>query len=139
MARIEQRLASLGLTLPPRMQPVQDVVLPFPWCGYSATRPRIRPRPTRTRWLASPPGGVGTEILDEVMCGVGRTGTIHAWEQDGVTPDIQVVAKGLSGGYQPIGGIPIAGRIVEALADGSGGFLHGQTYQAHLVACAGWR
>ena len=42
-------------------------------------------------------------------------------------------------GYQPIGGIPIAGRIVEALADGSGGFLHGQTYQAHLVACADWR
>jgi Aminotransferase class-III len=45
---------------------------------------------------ASPPGGVGTEILDEVMCGVGRTGTMHAWEQEDVTPDIQVVAKGLS-------------------------------------------
>ena len=75
-------------------------------------------------------------ILDEVMCGMGRTGTMHAWEQEGVTPDIQVIAKGLGGGYQPIGGILIADRIVRALAEGSGGFLHGQTYQAHPVACA---
>lgn len=75
-------------------------------------------------------------ILDEVMCGMGRTGTMHAWEQEGVTPDIQVIAKGLGGGYQPIGGILIADRIVQALAQGSGGFLHGQTYQAHPVACA---
>ena len=75
-------------------------------------------------------------ILDEVMCGMGRTGTMHAWEQEGVTPDIQVIAKGLGGGYQPIGGILINDRIVQALADGSGGFLHGQTYQAHPVACA---
>ena len=75
-------------------------------------------------------------ILDEVMCGMGRTGTMHAWEQEGVTPDIQVIAKGLGGGYQPIGGILIHDRIVQALASGSGGFLHGQTYQAHPVACA---
>ncbi len=75
-------------------------------------------------------------ILDEVMCGMGRTGTMHAWQQEGVAPDIQVIAKGLGGGYQPIGGILIAERIVRALADGSGGFLHGQTYQAHPVACA---
>jgi adenosylmethionine-8-amino-7-oxononanoate aminotransferase len=75
-------------------------------------------------------------ILDEVMCGMGRTGTMHAWQQEGVTPDIQVIAKGLGGGYQPIGGILITSRIVQALADGSGGFLHGQTYQAHPVACA---
>jgi adenosylmethionine-8-amino-7-oxononanoate aminotransferase len=75
-------------------------------------------------------------ILDEVMCGMGRTGTLHAWEQEGVTPDIQVIAKGLGGGYQPIGGILIADRIVQALNAGSGGFLHGQTYQAHPVACA---
>jgi adenosylmethionine-8-amino-7-oxononanoate aminotransferase len=75
-------------------------------------------------------------ILDEVMCGMGRTGTMHAWEQEGVTPDIQVIAKGLGGGYQPIGGVLIADRVVQALARGSGGFLHGQTYQAHPVACA---
>jgi adenosylmethionine-8-amino-7-oxononanoate aminotransferase len=75
-------------------------------------------------------------ILDEVMCGMGRTGTMHAWEQEGVTPDIQVIAKGLGGGYQPIGGILIAGRVEEALRNGSGAFMHGHTYQAHPVACA---
>ena len=52
-------------------------------------------------------------ILDEVMCGMGRTGTMHAWEQEGIAPDLQVVAKGLGGGYQPIGGVLIGGRIVE--------------------------
>ena len=75
-------------------------------------------------------------ILDEVMCGMGRTGTMHAWEQEGIAPDIQTVAKGLGGGYQPIGGILIAGRIVEALRTGSGAFMHGHTYQAHPLACA---
>jgi adenosylmethionine-8-amino-7-oxononanoate aminotransferase len=75
-------------------------------------------------------------ILDEVMCGMGRTGSMHAWEQEAATPDIQVVAKGLGGGYQPIGGILIGDRVVRALAEGTGGFLHGQTYQAHPVACA---
>ncbi len=75
-------------------------------------------------------------ILDEVMCGMGRTGTMHAWEQEGVTPDLQIVAKGLGGGYQPIGGVLINRRIVEAINAGSGGFMHGHTYQAHPVACA---
>ncbi len=75
-------------------------------------------------------------ILDEVMCGMGRTGTMHAWEQEGVAPDLQVVAKGLGGGYQPIGGVLIAGKIVDAIAQGSGSFMHGHTYQAHPVACA---
>ena len=75
-------------------------------------------------------------ILDEVMCGMGRTGTLHAWEQEGVVPDIQVIAKGLGGGYQPIGGILIQQRIIEAIRLGSGGFMHGHTYQAHPVACA---
>jgi adenosylmethionine-8-amino-7-oxononanoate aminotransferase len=75
-------------------------------------------------------------ILDEVMCGMGRTGTMHAWEQEGIAPDLQVVAKGLGGGYQPIGGVLIGGRIVEAIGAGSGGFMHGHTYQAHPVACA---
>jgi adenosylmethionine-8-amino-7-oxononanoate aminotransferase len=75
-------------------------------------------------------------ILDEVMCGMGRTGAMHAWEAEGVAPDIQVVAKGLGGGYQPIGGILAHRRVVEGLASGSGAFLHGHTYQAHPVACA---
>jgi adenosylmethionine-8-amino-7-oxononanoate aminotransferase len=75
-------------------------------------------------------------ILDEVMCGMGRTGTMHAWEQEGIAPDLQVVAKGLGGGYQPIGGVLISGKIVAAIRAGSGSFMHGHTYQAHPVACA---
>lgn len=75
-------------------------------------------------------------ILDEVMCGLGRCGTRHAWQQEGAAPDIQVVAKGLAGGYQPIGGILVAGHVVETLRSGSGLFRHGHTYQAHPVACA---
>ncbi len=76
-------------------------------------------------------------ILDEVMCGMGRSGTTHAWEQEGIAPDVQIIAKGLGAGYQPIGGILIAGKIVDAIRAGSGGFMHGHTYQAHPVACAG--
>lgn len=75
-------------------------------------------------------------ILDEVMCGMGRTGTMHAWEQEGIAPDIQTIAKGLGGGYQPIGGILVAGRVIDALKAGSGSFRHGHTYQGHPVACA---
>ncbi|MCW8087111.1 aspartate aminotransferase family protein [Sabulicella glaciei] len=75
-------------------------------------------------------------ILDEVMSGMGRCGTTHAWEAEGIAPDIQVVAKGLGGGYQPIGGILVSGRVIAALRDGSGGFMHGHTYQAHPMACA---
>jgi len=75
-------------------------------------------------------------ILDEVMCGMGRLGVMHAWELEGITPDIQVVAKGLGGGYQPIGGILISRRVVDGLRAGSGAFSHGHTYQAHPVACA---
>ncbi len=75
-------------------------------------------------------------ILDEVMCGMGRTGTTHAWQQEAIAPDIQLVAKGLGGGYQPIGAILVNGRLVDALRDGSGGFVHGHTYQAHPIACA---
>jgi len=71
-----------------------------------------------------------------VMCGMGRTGTMHAWEQEGIAPDLEVVAKGLGGGYQPIGGVLIARKIVDAINSGSGGFMHGHTYQAHPVACA---
>jgi adenosylmethionine-8-amino-7-oxononanoate aminotransferase len=75
-------------------------------------------------------------ILDEVMCGMGRTGNVHAWEQEGVSPDIQIVAKGLGGGYQPIGAVLCAERVVAPIRDGSGAFQHGHTYQAHPLACA---
>jgi len=75
-------------------------------------------------------------ILDEVMCGMGRTGTRHAWEQEGIAPDIQAIAKGLGGGYQPIGAMLASGRIIDVIRDGSGAFQHGHTYLAHPLACA---
>lgn len=75
-------------------------------------------------------------ILDEVMCGMGRTGTTHAWEQEGVAPDIQAIAKGLGGGYQPIGAMLASGKIIDTIRSGSGAFLHGHTYLAHPLACA---
>jgi adenosylmethionine-8-amino-7-oxononanoate aminotransferase len=75
-------------------------------------------------------------ILDEVMCGMGRTGTLHACEQEGVVPDLLTIAKGLGGGYQPIGAVLAQGRIVEAFARGSGLFQHGHTYIGHAMACA---
>ena len=75
-------------------------------------------------------------ILDEVMCGMGRTGTMHAWEQEGIAPDIQAIAKGLGGGYQPIGAMLATGKIIDAIRAGSGSFQHGHTYLAHPLACA---
>lgn len=75
-------------------------------------------------------------ILDEVMCGMGRTGTLHACEQEGVLPDLLAVAKGLGGGYQPIGAVLVQAKIVEAMRQGSGFFQHGHTYLGHAVACA---
>jgi adenosylmethionine-8-amino-7-oxononanoate aminotransferase len=75
-------------------------------------------------------------ILDEVMCGMGRTGTRHAWEQEGIAPDIQAIAKGLGGGYQPIGAMLASTDIIDAIRDGSGAFQHGHTYLAHPMACA---
>ena len=75
-------------------------------------------------------------ILDEVMCGMGRTGTLYACEQEGVVPDLVTIAKGLGGGYQPIGAVLAQQRIVEALRSGSGMFQHGHTYIGHAVACA---
>jgi adenosylmethionine-8-amino-7-oxononanoate aminotransferase len=75
-------------------------------------------------------------ILDEVMCGMGRTGTLHACEQEGIAPDIMAVAKGLGGGYQPIGATLLSQRIHDAFANGSGFFQHGHTYMAHPMAAA---
>ena len=75
-------------------------------------------------------------ILDEVMCGMGRTGTLHACEQEDVVPDLMTIAKGLGGGYQPIGAVLAQRKIVEAMSKGSGFFQHGHTYLGHAVACA---
>ena len=75
-------------------------------------------------------------ILDEVMCGMGRTGTLFACEQDGVRPDIVAIAKGLGAGYQPIGAMLCSGDIYRAIENGTGFFQHGHTYLGHPVACA---
>ncbi|UTA80707.1 aspartate aminotransferase family protein [Halomonas sp. XH26] len=75
-------------------------------------------------------------ILDEVMCGMGRTGTVFACEQDDVIPDIVTIAKGLGGGYQPIGAVMLSDKIYDSFANGSGLFQHGHTYIGHPVAAA---
>jgi adenosylmethionine-8-amino-7-oxononanoate aminotransferase len=82
-------------------------------------------------------------ILDEVMCGMGRCGTLHAWQAEHLEepgsycrPDIQTIAKGLGGGYQPVAGLLIDQKVVDVLENGTGEFTHGHTYQSHPVACA---
>lgn len=75
-------------------------------------------------------------ILDEVMCGMGRTGSLFASEQEGVTGDLLCIAKGLGAGYQPIGAVLAHGKIHDAIKNGSGFFQHGHTYIGHATACA---
>ncbi|MCC5989089.1 MAG: aspartate aminotransferase family protein [Pararhodobacter sp.] len=75
-------------------------------------------------------------ILDEVMCGMGRTGHMFACEEDGVAPDMVTIAKGLGAGYQPIGALMTSARIYDAIAAGSGFFQHGHTYMGHAMAAA---
>ena len=75
-------------------------------------------------------------ILDEVMCGMGRTGSLHACTEEGVTPDLMTIAKGLSGGYQAIGAVLVQQKIVEAIKQGLGAFQHGHTYLAHPMGAA---
>ncbi|MGB0853717.1 MAG: aspartate aminotransferase family protein [Pikeienuella sp.] len=75
-------------------------------------------------------------ILDEVMCGMGRTGHLFACEADDIAPDILCIAKGLGAGYQPIGATICTKAIYETIKDGSGFFQHGHTYVGHPVACA---
>ncbi|ACC74303.1 aspartate aminotransferase family protein [Paraburkholderia phymatum] len=75
-------------------------------------------------------------ILDEIMSGMGRTGYLFACEEDGVTPDLLTIAKGLGAGYQPIGATLVSDRIYQAITSGSGFFQHGHTYIGHATACA---
>jgi adenosylmethionine-8-amino-7-oxononanoate aminotransferase len=75
-------------------------------------------------------------ILDEVMCGMGRTGTLHACQQEGITPDLMAIAKGLGGGFAPIGAVLVGAKVFGAFQQGSGFFQHGHTYLGHPLACA---
>jgi len=75
-------------------------------------------------------------ILDEVMSGMGRTGTLHACEQEGISPDLICMAKGLGAGYQPIGATMVSDKLFAAFRDGPGFFQHGHTYMGHPIACA---
>jgi adenosylmethionine-8-amino-7-oxononanoate aminotransferase len=76
-------------------------------------------------------------ILDEVMCGMGRCGTLWAFEEESIVPDMVAVAKGLGAGYQPVGALVVARKIAETILGGSGFFQHGHTYIGHAAACAG--
>ena len=75
-------------------------------------------------------------ILDEVMCGMGRTGSLYACEQEGISPDLICMAKGLAAGYQPIGATMVSNKVFAAFRDGPGSFQHGHTYMGHPTACA---
>jgi adenosylmethionine-8-amino-7-oxononanoate aminotransferase len=75
-------------------------------------------------------------ILDEVMCGTGRTGTMMAYEQEGICPDIVTMAKGLAAGYQPAGAVLCTDRIIDVIRDGTGFFQHGHTFMGHATAVA---
>ena len=75
-------------------------------------------------------------ILDEVMCGMGRTGHLFACDAEGIVPDILCIAKGLGAGYQPIGAMLCSAEIYSAIEAGSGFFQHGHTYLGHPVAAA---
>lgn len=75
-------------------------------------------------------------ILDEIMSGMGRTGTLHASEQEGICGDIHVVAKGLGAGYQPVSAVLLSSNIYDTLHDGSGSLAHGHTYMGHPMAAA---
>lgn len=76
-------------------------------------------------------------ILDEVMCGMGRCGSLFTFEAEGVVPDLVCIAKGLGAGYQPIGAVLSSRKIYETIVGGSGFFQHGHTYLGHAAACAG--
>ncbi len=76
-------------------------------------------------------------ILDEVMCGMGRCGTLWTFEQEGIVPDLVAIAKGLGAGYQPVGALMVSKEIADTIQRGTGFFQHGHTYIGHAAACAG--
>ncbi len=75
-------------------------------------------------------------VADEVICGFGRLGTWFGTDYYGLKPDLMPIAKGLSSGYLPIGGVLVADRVADTLIDEGGEFVHGFTYSGHPVACA---
>jgi adenosylmethionine-8-amino-7-oxononanoate aminotransferase len=115
-----------------------DKVLAF--CAETvvgATAGALTPTPGYFKGIAAICKKYGVLLLiDEVMCGMGRTGTLHACEVEGVVPDLLVIAKGLGAGYQPIGAVLAQKFITDAIAGGSGFFQHGHTYLGHATACA---
>lgn len=76
-------------------------------------------------------------IADEVMCGMGRTGSLFALEQEGICADITTMAKGLGAGYQPIAAVMASEKVIAAILAGSGKLWNGHTYMSHAVATAG--
>ena len=131
-ARVAQELEDEILTLGP------DTVMAFiaePVVG--ATLGAVPPVPGYFRRIREICDRYGVLlILDEVMCGMGRTGHLFACEAEGVAPDILCIAKGLGAGYQPVGAMLCSSAIYEAIAGGSGFFQHGHTYVGHPTACA---
>lgn len=75
-------------------------------------------------------------VLDEVMCGAGRTGTYWAFEQEDVIPDIVILGKGLGGGYMPIAALVAHKKVIDVIKNGTSAFVHGHTYMSHPVVCA---
>lgn len=76
-------------------------------------------------------------IFDEVMCGMGRTGYLHAWQKEGIAPDIQTIGKGLAGGFQQLSAMLVGPKVSDAFefGPGSGAFSHGHTFQNYPLAC----
>ena len=132
-----------------------------PTCGGTALEAAIRRAGADTvaAFIAEPVGGSSTGastprpeyfrtireicdryqvlfVADEILCGAGRTGTWWAVDQYGATPDIMTMGKGISGGYAPLSAVAAPERIVDVIAQGSGSFLHAQTFSFHPVACA---